>query len=101
MSKKKPSFDADDKRRMEAYQMLLELFKTSHSDNMKVLKALIYARDNQNPLFHGATHRRVFSWIFISLFYHNLAKFLLWYPKGSRVGLLFTSMLKIGIAALD
>ncbi|KAJ9683328.1 hypothetical protein PVL29_019070 [Vitis rotundifolia] len=49
----------DDKRHMEAYQMLLELFMTSHSDNMKVLKALIYARDNQNPLFHGATHRRV------------------------------------------
>ena len=61
MSKKKPSFDADEKRHMEAYQMLSELFKDFHTDNMKVLKAFIYARDNQQPLFHGRSNQRVFS----------------------------------------
>lgn len=61
MSKKKPSFDADEKKNMEAYQMLVELFKDSHTDNMKVLKEFIYARDNLQPLFHGYTNRRVFS----------------------------------------
>ncbi|KAL2965473.1 hypothetical protein AAZX31_16G063200 [Glycine max] len=43
----------------EAYQMLRELFSKPHTDNMKVLKALIYAQDDILPLYDGVTKKRV------------------------------------------
>ncbi|XP_054801925.1 protein SIEVE ELEMENT OCCLUSION B isoform X1 [Prosopis cineraria] len=43
----------------EAYEMLCELFKMIHIDNMRVLKALIYARDDLLPLYDGASKKRV------------------------------------------
>lgn len=43
----------------EAYDMLCDLFSTPHLDNMKVLKALIYAKDDILPLYDGASKRRV------------------------------------------
>jgi hypothetical protein len=54
-------FDADEKRNVEAYQMLLNLFEMIHIDNMKVLKALIYAKDDIQPLIDGSNKRRVCS----------------------------------------
>ncbi|GKV37153.1 hypothetical protein SLEP1_g45214 [Rubroshorea leprosula] len=49
----------DDKRSIEAYQMLKNLFETIQIDNMKVLRALIYARDDLLPLVDGSTKKRV------------------------------------------
>ncbi|KAK7338594.1 hypothetical protein VNO77_19213 [Canavalia gladiata] len=43
----------------EAYQMLRDLFSTPHTDNMKVLKALIYAEDDILPLYDGVSKKRV------------------------------------------
>ncbi|XP_057949399.1 protein SIEVE ELEMENT OCCLUSION B-like [Malania oleifera] len=48
----------DEKRHIEAYQTLVRLFEVPHLDNMKILKALIYAKDDQQPLFDGFTKRR-------------------------------------------
>ncbi|KAI8541393.1 hypothetical protein RHMOL_Rhmol08G0056700 [Rhododendron molle] len=49
----------EEKRNNEAYEALQRMFEMIHIDNMKVLKALIYARDDQLPLFDGASKRRV------------------------------------------
>ncbi|KAF2316543.1 hypothetical protein GH714_041884 [Hevea brasiliensis] len=49
----------EEKRNVESYQMLLNLFDTIHIDNMKILKALIYAKDDIPPLLDGSTKRRV------------------------------------------
>ncbi|OAY29549.1 hypothetical protein MANES_15G153400v8 [Manihot esculenta] len=49
----------EEKRNVEAYQMLLNLFDAVHIDNMKILKALIYAKDDIPPLLDGSTKRRV------------------------------------------
>ncbi|KAJ1395696.1 Sieve element occlusion, N-terminal [Sesbania bispinosa] len=43
----------------EAYEMLRELFSKPHVDNMKVLKALIYAQDDILPLYDGVSKKRV------------------------------------------
>ncbi|XP_061341850.1 protein SIEVE ELEMENT OCCLUSION B [Gastrolobium bilobum] len=43
----------------EAYEMLHDLFSTPHLDNMKVLKALIYAKDDILPLYDGSSKKRV------------------------------------------
>ncbi|KAJ4848712.1 hypothetical protein Tsubulata_042471 [Turnera subulata] len=48
----------DEKRHIEAYQNLVRLFETSHADNMKILKALIYAKDDQLPLLDGSNKKR-------------------------------------------
>ncbi|XP_038693169.1 protein SIEVE ELEMENT OCCLUSION B-like [Tripterygium wilfordii] len=48
----------DEKRHTEAYQLLVRLMETPHIDNIKILKALIYAKDDQLPLFDGSTKRR-------------------------------------------
>lgn len=52
-------FDVDEKKSLEAYQMLLHLFETLHVDNMKILRALIYAKDDLLPLVDGASKKRV------------------------------------------
>ncbi|KAK3413104.1 protein SIEVE ELEMENT OCCLUSION B [Eucalyptus grandis] len=49
----------DEKRDIEAYQTLLNLFETIHIDNMKVLKALIYPKDDILPLVEGTSKKRV------------------------------------------
>ncbi|XP_031273238.1 protein SIEVE ELEMENT OCCLUSION B-like [Pistacia vera] len=48
----------DEKRHIEAYQTLVRLMESPHMDNMKVLRALIYTKDDQLPLLEGATKRR-------------------------------------------
>ena len=52
-------FDADEKRNVETFQMLKNLFEMIHIDNMKVLKALIYAKDDIQPLIDGSSKKRV------------------------------------------
>ncbi|KAI4387726.1 hypothetical protein MLD38_000136 [Melastoma candidum] len=49
----------EERRQMEAYNILVNLFNTVHIDNMKILKALIYARDDVSPLIEGASKRKV------------------------------------------
>ncbi|KAA8548170.1 hypothetical protein F0562_004569 [Nyssa sinensis] len=49
----------EEKRNVEAYDALLHIFEMIHIDNMKVLKALIYAKDDLQPLLDGSTKRRV------------------------------------------
>ncbi|CAN0871817.1 Protein SIEVE ELEMENT OCCLUSION B [Linum grandiflorum] len=48
----------DEKRHIEAYQALIRLFEMVHIDNLKILRALIYAKDDQLPLMDGATRKR-------------------------------------------
>ncbi|KAK7858675.1 protein sieve element occlusion b [Quercus suber] len=49
----------DERKQMEAYQNLHRLMEMIHIDNLKVLKALIYQKDDLLPLFDGVTKRRV------------------------------------------
>lgn len=49
----------EEKRSVESYNYLISLFEMTHIDNMKILKALIYAKDDLQPLMDGATKRRV------------------------------------------
>ncbi|XP_056169900.1 protein SIEVE ELEMENT OCCLUSION B-like isoform X3 [Syzygium oleosum] len=49
----------EEKRLVEAYQTLLKLIETIHIDNMKILKALIYPKDDIQPLVEGTTKKRV------------------------------------------
>ncbi|TXG49923.1 hypothetical protein EZV62_025798 [Acer yangbiense] len=49
----------DERKSLEAYQMLLNLFEMVHIDNMKILKALICAKDDLQPLLDGSTKKRV------------------------------------------
>lgn len=49
----------DDKMRAAAYESLRHLFDVTHIDNMKVLRSLIYPRDDIQPLVEGSSKRRV------------------------------------------
>ncbi|XP_057491143.1 protein SIEVE ELEMENT OCCLUSION B-like [Actinidia eriantha] len=49
----------EEKRNVEAYEALLHIFEMIHIDNLKVLKAIIYAKDDLQPLFDGGSKRRV------------------------------------------
>ncbi|PSS30187.1 Protein SIEVE ELEMENT OCCLUSION B like [Actinidia chinensis var. chinensis] len=49
----------EEKRNIEAYEALLHIFDMIHIDNLKVLKAIIYAKDDLQPLFDGGSKRRV------------------------------------------
>ncbi|XP_057983245.1 protein SIEVE ELEMENT OCCLUSION B [Malania oleifera] len=49
----------DEKKDIEAYELLVNLFEMVHIDNIKVLKALIYAKDDLLPLMDGSTKKRV------------------------------------------
>ncbi|XP_050224081.1 protein SIEVE ELEMENT OCCLUSION B-like [Mercurialis annua] len=49
----------DERKQMETYQNLLHLFDMAHLDNMRVLKALIYAKDDVQPLVEGSSKRKV------------------------------------------
>ncbi|KNA21516.1 hypothetical protein SOVF_042430 [Spinacia oleracea] len=49
----------DEKRHIEAYQLLVRAFETPHLDNMKILRLLIHSEDDQLSLFHGSAKKRV------------------------------------------
>ncbi|KAK7302171.1 hypothetical protein RJT34_13052 [Clitoria ternatea] len=49
----------DDKRHVEAFHNLIRLFETVHIDNMKIIKALIYVKDDLPPLIDGTTKAKV------------------------------------------
>ncbi|KAK7359042.1 hypothetical protein VNO77_00987 [Canavalia gladiata] len=49
----------DDNKQREAFETLRLLFKTSHQDNLKVLRALFCTKDDPLPLFNGSTKQRV------------------------------------------
>ncbi|KAK1404416.1 hypothetical protein POM88_004021 [Heracleum sosnowskyi] len=49
----------DEKMRAAAYESLRHLFDVTHIDNMKVLRSLIYPRDDIQPLVEGSSKRRV------------------------------------------
>ncbi|CAL5421226.1 unnamed protein product [Camellia sinensis] len=50
---------SEEKGETERFQGLVNLFQTTHIDNLKILKSLIYAKDDQLPLVDGSTKRRV------------------------------------------
>lgn len=49
----------EEKKREEAFNNLVLLFKTSHKDIVRVLKPLIYAKDDIKPLVQISTKKRV------------------------------------------
>ncbi|XP_041007295.1 protein SIEVE ELEMENT OCCLUSION B-like isoform X3 [Juglans microcarpa x Juglans regia] len=49
----------EEKRDVEAFQMLVSLFEMVHIDNMKPLRAIIYPRDDLQPLVDGYSKKRV------------------------------------------
>ncbi|KAK4264446.1 hypothetical protein QN277_025623 [Acacia crassicarpa] len=49
----------NDKIHIEAFHNLVDLFKMIHVDNMKILKALIYAKDDPPPLIDCSNRARV------------------------------------------
>ncbi|GAA0163091.1 hypothetical protein LIER_19045 [Lithospermum erythrorhizon] len=49
----------DEKKHAEYFAMLIDLFETAHMDNMKVLKALLYLRNDLPPLVVGRTQAMV------------------------------------------
>ncbi|XP_039034653.1 protein SIEVE ELEMENT OCCLUSION B-like [Hibiscus syriacus] len=49
----------NERKDIEAFQTLVRLFEATHIDNIKILKALIYAKDDQPPLWDGTSKRRV------------------------------------------
>ncbi|KAL7196972.1 hypothetical protein ACSBR1_036898 [Camellia fascicularis] len=50
---------SEEKGDIERFQGLVNLFQTTHIDNLKILKSLIYTKDDQLPLVDGSTKRRV------------------------------------------
>lgn len=55
---------AEERKHIEAYQTLVRLFKTAHIDNMKILRALFYAKDGL-PLYNCSSGKKV--WLIIEL----------------------------------
>ncbi|CAK9161749.1 unnamed protein product [Ilex paraguariensis] len=49
----------DERKQIELYEELIRLFKTPHVDNMKVLKALLCAKEDLSPIVDGETKQRV------------------------------------------
>ncbi|KAJ3683318.1 hypothetical protein LUZ60_013545 [Juncus effusus] len=48
----------EEKQHLEAFQALVRLFDTIHIDNIKILRALFYSKD-EHPLIDGSTKKRV------------------------------------------
>ncbi|KAG5618009.1 hypothetical protein H5410_017833 [Solanum commersonii] len=48
-----------DKMHVEYFQMLVHLFEATQFDNMKIMRAMIYIKDDLLPLEVGTTHTRV------------------------------------------
>lgn len=53
------TFGADERKVVVAYQNLLHLLEVIDTDNISILKELICPKDDPQPLFDGATHKRV------------------------------------------
>ena len=54
------SCNAGERREIETYELIEDLLKTPQIDNMKILKALIRPKDEQQlPLFDGSNKKRV------------------------------------------
>ncbi|XP_042480802.1 protein SIEVE ELEMENT OCCLUSION B-like isoform X2 [Macadamia integrifolia] len=51
--------EINEEKQEEAYLTLVGLFKTIHIDNMKILKALIYAKNDLQPLLEGFAKKQV------------------------------------------
>ncbi|KAI4303814.1 hypothetical protein MLD38_039404 [Melastoma candidum] len=49
----------EDKKQIEAYQLLVRIFERHHVDNMPVLKLLLNPKDDPQPLWEGMTQKRV------------------------------------------
>lgn len=49
----------DEKKHIEAYQLLVHLFEIAHIDNMKILKALINPKEDPLPLYDCHQKKRV------------------------------------------
>ncbi|KAL8140826.1 hypothetical protein V2J09_006847 [Rumex salicifolius] len=49
----------EEKKQVEAYHNLVRLFETPHMDNIRILKALIYSKDDQLPLYDCSNKKRV------------------------------------------
>ncbi|KAJ8758876.1 hypothetical protein K2173_002655 [Erythroxylum novogranatense] len=49
----------DEKIHFEAYQGLKRLLQGSHIDNLKIIRALIHATEDQQPLYDGDSKKRV------------------------------------------
>lgn len=49
----------DEKKLIEAYHTLCRLFETSHLENTRILRHLIYLKDDIQPLVDGSTKSRV------------------------------------------
>ncbi|KAL7181344.1 hypothetical protein ACSBR1_040265 [Camellia fascicularis] len=47
------------KRKVEAYNSLVNIFEMIHTDNLTVLKALIYAKENLMSLYNGSSKKIV------------------------------------------
>jgi hypothetical protein len=73
-------FDADEQKSVEYFQMLKNLFEMTHIDNMKVLKALVYAKDDIQPLIDGSSKKRVRSSTISSFYVTNLMRTFLILP---------------------
>ncbi|CAL5370181.1 unnamed protein product [Camellia sinensis] len=52
----------EEKKNVEAYEALLHIFEMVHIDNMKVLRTLIYPKDDLQPLFDGPVSRLGTAW---------------------------------------
>nr|XP_027096551.1 protein SIEVE ELEMENT OCCLUSION B-like [Coffea arabica] len=48
----------EDKRQDDAYNALVELFKTPNTDNTKILSAVINVKEDQLPLYDGTNKKR-------------------------------------------
>ena len=59
-------FNVEEKRLIEAFLTLKSLFDTPHLDNMEILKALIYAKKDQLPLFDCSNQKKV-SYLYLYL----------------------------------
>ncbi|KAI7996512.1 Protein SIEVE ELEMENT OCCLUSION B [Camellia lanceoleosa] len=68
---------SEEKGDIERFQGLVKLLQMTHIDNLKILKSLIYAKDDQLPLVDGSTKRRVSPHIarFKCCNYKSLAQF--------------------------
>lgn len=54
-------FCAEEKMHVEYFQMLVHLFEATQFDNMKIMRAMIYIKDDLLPLEVGTTQTRVCS----------------------------------------
>ncbi|KAJ9567929.1 hypothetical protein OSB04_003895 [Centaurea solstitialis] len=54
-----PKDTFEEKQHDEYFLMLVRIFEVSHLDNLKIIKALLCAKDDIHPLAHGSSKTRV------------------------------------------